>query len=373
MATQQPHYIFAGGGTGGHLYPALAVAEQIKKQQPDAAIVFLCSRRAVDARVLSAYPYEFYPLPAEGFSANPLRAIRFFAMGFKSYGFVKQFLLPHRQRAVLIGTGGFVSAPAVLAAHSLQIPVWMINVDAVPGKANRFLARFARQIFTQFEQTAPYFGRFADKAVCVGCPIRPEFANPDPQRARQAIGLSERKHTLLVTGASSGALGINQAMLLLIEKLAAYAANWQVVHLTGQAHYPAVSQAVKNAAISYFPIDYYDQMADLYAASDIIIGRGGAVSAAEYAAVGKPVICLPYPYHKDQHQRLNMLPLADAGAAVIVEEAAGQPQQTAQRLWLALEPLLNDERRRAQMACAARQIAKCDAAAVIAKTVLMTG
>lgn len=369
MNISAPHYIFAGGGTGGHLYPALAVADQLSKIQPQASIVFLCSRRAVDARVLSAYPYEFYPLPAEGFSANPLQAIRFFAMGFKSYGFVKQFLQPLAERCVLVATGGFVSAPAVLAAHALKIPVWLINVDYVPGKANRFLAHFARQIFTQFDQTSRYFGRFANKTVCVGCPVRAEFAHPKPQQAQQTIGLDSQKATLLITGASSGALGINQAMLRLIDKLAAFADRWQVVHLTGQAHYPAIAQVVKTAPIRYFPIDYYDQMADLYAASDLIIGRGGAVSVAEYAAVGKPVICLPYPYHKDQHQLLNVQPLVNAGAAIIVQETVGQPDQTAQRLWKTLEPLLKDDKKRLQMACAARSFCRLDAANHIANAI----
>ncbi len=363
-------FFFAGGGTGGHIYPALAVAAELTRQAPDARAIFFCSSRAVDARVLAGQPYEFYPLPALGFSAHPVRAIRFFAQFVKSYGFAKHILAAVRDEAVVIGTGGFVSAPVIWAARSLNIPIYMINVDYIPGKANRLLGRFAKHIFTQYPATTAYFKNGSAKVITAGCPIRAEFSHPNPDAARAALGLDTDKNILLITGASSGSQSINQAMLELLEKLSVFAADWQVVHLTGQAHYSAVKDAAVDAPVAYHAVDYYDAMADLYAAADIIVGRSGAVSTAEYAAAGKPTICLPYPYHKDKHQTLNASELADAGGAVIVEDIIGDTAATAASLWNVLHDMMVNPVRRQQMAAAARSVARPDAAAQIARRLL---
>lgn len=368
--TQRTQFFFAGGGTGGHIYPALAVAAELTCQNPRAEVVFFCSSRAVDARVLAGSGYEFIPLPAEGFSAHPVKAIRFGAQFLKSYFFVKQILLPARDNAVVIGTGGFVSAPVILAARALKIPVCMINVDYVPGKANRTLARCAQTVFTQYDRTADYFKKGKEKLISVGCPLRREFTSPDPDLARQTLGLNPDKKILLITGASSGSLSINQAMLKLLPELAAFADTWQIVHLTGQAHYQAVQSAAENAPITYHAVDYYDGMADLYAAADIIVGRSGAVSVAEYAAAGRPAVCLPYPYHKDNHQFLNASEMVTAGGAVIVEDIIGDTDKTAVSLMAVLRDLMTDDARRKRMAAAARSVARPDAAARIAKTLL---
>lgn len=364
---QRTQFFFAGGGTGGHIYPALAVAQELHRQQPNVETVFFCSSRAVDARILAEAGHEFFPLPAEGFSANPVKAIRFGTQFLKSYYFAKQILGAGRDESVVIGTGGFVSAPVILAAHALKIPVAILNVDAVPGKANRLLARFARTIFTQYEQTTAYFKKGPDKVVVTGCPLRASFAAPDADKARQTLGLEPDKKTLLITGASSGSLSINQAMLALMDDLAAFTAEWQVVHLTGQAHYAAVKKAAEQTPIRYHVVDYCDAMADLYAATDIIVGRSGAVSVAEYAAAGRPAVCLPYPYHKDNHQTLNAAGLVKAGAAIIVEDTVADTNKTAAALWTVLRELMNSQTRRDQMGSAARTMARPDAAERIAK------
>jgi UDP-N-acetylglucosamine--N-acetylmuramyl-(pentapeptide) pyrophosphoryl-undecaprenol N-acetylglucosamine transferase len=370
MTLKRTQFFFAGGGTGGHIYPALAIAEALTRRQPKSESVFFCSSRAVDARVLANTNYEFIPLPAEGFSLNPIKCVRFGAQFLKSYYFVKQILMPIREESVVIGTGGFVSAPVVLAAHSLKIPVYILNVDYVPGKANRQLARFAKTIFTQFAETEAYFPKYRERIAVVGCPLRPEFAAPNAEQARQALGLDADKKVILVTGASSGSLSINQAMLKLLPTLAPFADQWQVVHLTGQVHYEAMKAAAEKAAIGYHIVDYFDAMADLYAASDIIIGRSGAVSAAEYAAAGRASICLPYPYHKDKHQHLNASGLVNAGGAMIVEDVVGNVQQTASALRDALVRLMSDDAFRMRMAGCAKQTARVNAAEKIADMLL---
>jgi UDP-N-acetylglucosamine--N-acetylmuramyl-(pentapeptide) pyrophosphoryl-undecaprenol N-acetylglucosamine transferase len=182
--------------------------------------------------------------------------------------------------------------------------------------------------------------------------------------------LDADKKVILVTGASSGSLSINQAMLKLLPTLAPFADQWQVVHLTGQVHYEAMKAAAEKAAIGYHIVDYFDAMADLYAASDIIIGRSGAVSAAEYAAAGRASICLPYPYHKDKHQHLNASGLVNAGGAMIVEDVVGNVQQTASALRDALVQLMSDDAFRMRMAVCAKQTARVNAAEKIADMLL---
>ncbi len=347
------HYFFAGGGTGGHIYPALAVAEQIHQKQDGSSILFFCSHREIDARVLSGTGYEFLPLPAVGLAMGPRKLVHCFAQFVKSYYFAKQILAPFRQNAVVVGTGGFVAAPVVMAARSLKIPVYLINVDSVPGKANRFLGRFARKVFVQFEETAQFFKQ--DRVEAVGCPLRQGFQNPDKHKAFSELGLEEGKKVLLITGASSGSMNINNAILAIMPELSEQADQWQVVHLTGQLHIDSVKEAVAGLDMTYHAVDYYDDMPSLLAASDIVIGRSGAVSVAEYAAAGKPAICIPYPYHKDRHQYKNARTLVDAGAAVIVEDNVESPSRTAQDLLSGLMALMSNEDKCSQMASAAKR------------------
>ena len=354
------HYFFAGGGTGGHIYPALAVAEQITKRNDGSSILFFCSSRDIDARIMSKSGYEFLPLPAVGFSKSPRQLFQFCMLLVKSYYFVKHILMAYRENTVVIGTGGFVSAPVVFAARALKIPVYLVNTDTVPGKANRLLARYAKKVFVQFEQSAAFFPK-RDVQV-VGCPLRSDFQNPDRHKAFSDLALEEGKKVLLVTGASSGASNINDAMMSILSELSPFADDWQVVHLTGMLHIEEVKQAVEGLDITYHAMDYDDDMSSLLAAADVVVGRAGAVSVAEFAAAGVPAICLPYPYHKDNHQRKNAQVLVDAGAAVIVDDNTDSPAQTANDLLTALTDLLGNESKRTTMAVSARDIGTTDAA-----------
>lgn len=367
MSEQPQHYFFAGGGTGGHIYPALAVADRIHEARPDASILYFSSSREVDARILSKTGYEFLPLPAVGLSASPRKLVHFYAQFVKSYHFVKQIMAPFKKDAAVIGTGGFVTAPVVMAARSLKIPVYLINVDIVPGKANRFLGRFAKKVFVQFADTAAYFK--ADKVQVTGCPLRAGFARPDGRKAVADLSLNAEKRIVLVTGASSGSMNINEAMVNILEELSGFSDDWQIVHLTGQLHIDDVKDAVAGATMAYHAVDYYDDMPSLLAAADIVVGRSGAVSVAEYAAAGKPAVCLPYPYHKDRHQYKNAQQLVDAGSAVIVEDHVESPKLTAATLLGVLTDLMSDPRRRDGMAAAARQAGRPDAAGTIADAI----
>lgn len=362
------HVFFAGGGTGGHLYPALAVAEQIQKIAPDSQITFFCSGRAVDARVLSPTGYDFLPLPAQGLGLSPRQFARFYAGFIKSYYFVKHILSLEKENAVVVGTGGFVCAPVVFAARALKIPVYLINVDIVPGKANRLLGRLSQKVFVQFEATAGCFK--PGKAVITGCPLRSGFEYPDRMAAITKLHLDPDKKTVLITGASSGSRDINDAILKILPQFERFAEGWQIVHLTGQANFQDVVSKTKNCPIHYSPVEYYDDMPNLYAAADLIVGRSGAVSVAEYAASGKPSICIPYPYHKDNHQFLNAEQLTRHGGAVVAAQDLKNPARFVECLERLLVELMNDDKRRAKMSENAVRFTRTGASRVIAETII---
>ena len=361
-------FFFAGGGTGGHIYPAIAVAQQIAKIEPTAKIHFFCSTRSIDEQILGQTGFECTALPAKGFSMGLRRLIDFCRSFQESTKIAKEMIGPSKD-AVVIGAGGFVSAPVCWAAHKCRVPIALLNVDIVPGRANKILARWADEIFVQFEETREYFAGRKAKISIVGCPLRTGFGNPQPEKAIEQLGLDRKKKILLITGASSGSENINKAVCSLLDKLAAFADDWQIVHLAGQHNYEKVYSYYSNAKISNKVVGYFDDMPDLLAAADLVIGRSGAVSVAEYAAATVPSICMPYPYHKDKHQYLNAGKLVEVGAAVIVDDL---PDEKDRSEWLAeeLEELMKNDQLRREMKEGCGKIANPDADRKIAEQLL---
>jgi len=371
-------YFFAGGGTGGHIYPGLALAQYLRRQYPAAKIVFFCSNRPIDAQILAPTGFTYIPLPGQGLSRNPLTNLAAAADLLKAYDFARKqmhtIIRAHSPNpnskcpAICLGIGGFASAPAVFAAGRLGLPIAMLNVDIVPGKANSLLAPFVKTIFTQFYETAPHFGRHAHKNRVSGCPLRDSFRHPDPHKAVRELKLHPTRKILLITGASSGSRTINDAALTILPRLEPFAETWQIVHLTGSAaNTRTLETRAADTKIAVHLLDYYDDMASLLSAADLVVGRAGAVSVAEYAAAAVPAVCLPYPWHKDRHQYLNAETLVRAGAAVIVDDHPNDPQTTADNLFSALEPLITDDQKRTRMAQAAKAAAKTNAAELIAQ------
>jgi UDP-N-acetylglucosamine--N-acetylmuramyl-(pentapeptide) pyrophosphoryl-undecaprenol N-acetylglucosamine transferase len=364
------HFYFAGGGTGGHIYPAIAVAQELLRAEPACEITFFCSQRPIDARIFSGTGFHFIPLPVRSFSRNPYEAFLFLKSLFSAKKLVTQTILSDRPgEAVLFGIGGFVSAPAVLAARSLKIPIAILNIDAVPGKANKLFARYAKDIFVQFEKTGRGFGPNHHKVMVTGCPLRPAFFNADKNVVITALNLSPKKKVLLVTGASGGAANINNVIGYLLDQLETFAADWQIVHLAGIAHYDAVRTLYKQAKIHHRVLDYFDDMPSLLAATELVIGRAGAMSVAEFAASCTPAICLPYPYHTDKHQKLNAQYLVDAGCAVLVDDLC-DTEKTARLLWPVLAELMSLGEKLQQMQQNCGRIVQPDAAAQISQKLL---
>ncbi|RKY24916.1 MAG: hypothetical protein DRP62_02655, partial [Planctomycetota bacterium] len=353
-------FFFAGGGTGGHIYPAVAIAEQIIKLQPDTQIYFFVSTRSIDSQILSKTNFKYTQLPAQSFSIRPSQIMSFCSSFLKSYQIAKRAIAKSKNPAV-IGVGGFVAAPVCLAAHKSNVPIALLNVDIVPGRANKITARWARETFVQFEETKEYFAKHKAKVSVLGCPLRNGFENPQPDKVIEQLGLDRNKNILLITGASSGSENINEAVCSLLDRLAGFADDWQLIHLTGIGNYEKVKEKYAGAKIGYKVLRYFDDMADLLSASALVIGRSGAVSVAEYAAAAVPSICMPYPYHKDRHQYLNAGKLVEAGAGIIVDDLPDAKERIGW-LWEELEPLLKDCEKREEMKNACRQIAVKDAA-----------
>jgi UDP-N-acetylglucosamine--N-acetylmuramyl-(pentapeptide) pyrophosphoryl-undecaprenol N-acetylglucosamine transferase len=190
--------------------------------------------------------------------------------------------------------------------------------------------------------------------------LRSGFRNPEPNKAIEQLRLEREKRVLLITGASSGSENINKTVCSLLEKLDAFANDWQIVHLAGRDNYEKVSSEYGDAKISHRVSGYFDDMPSLLAAADLVVGRSGAVSVAEFAAASVPSICMPYPYHKDRHQYLNAGKLVEAGAAVIVDDLADEKDR-AEWLWEELEALMKDQKKRREMAEACRTVASPEA------------
>ena len=371
------NFFFAGGGTGGHIYPAIAIVERMLKLKSDASVHFFCSTRYIDSQILYQTGLSYKSLPAKGFSIRPVKLLFFCISFFESYKIARR-VLAESKNAVVVGIGGFVSVPACLAAHKLGVPIVLLNADAVPGRANKAIAKWADRIFVQFEDTKQYFsvgsfklkrGDGAANVAVVGCPLRTGFDNLQPEKAFEQLGLDRQKKILLITGASTGSKSINEAVCSLLENFDAFADQWQIVHLTGRLHFEDIQSRYIGAKISHKVREYFDNMPDLLSAADLVVGRSGAVSVAEYAAAGVPSICIPYPHHRDKQQRLNAAKLLEAGAAVVVEDLP-RKGDLGRRLWAELEELMKNEQKRKNMAESCKKIANTQAASQIAEQLL---
>ncbi|MCC7294055.1 MAG: UDP-N-acetylglucosamine--N-acetylmuramyl-(pentapeptide) pyrophosphoryl-undecaprenol N-acetylglucosamine transferase [Phycisphaerales bacterium] len=353
--------VFAGGGTGGHLYPALAVAEEIRHRRPEARIVFCGSDRRIDEIILSTSGCEAVTQHLPRLSKAPWRwpAI---LKGYRQALSSSRSLLASLRPSVVIGSGGAASLPVMLQARRVGIPTVLFNPDALPGRANRFLARRADRVLVQWEESVAHFPR-RDRVHVTGCPVRPAFLSGDRDGSGAKFGLDPSKKTLLITGASLGARTVNRAVVACLDLVRGFP-DWQVLHLTGDADYQEVLKAYASTATSGVVLAYTHDMADALRAADLVVSRAGASTLAELTAMGRPSILLPYPFHRDMHQLANACVLADGGAAVVLKDRI-EAARNAPVLKEALGSLLGDEARRRKMADAARRQGRRDAAAVV--------
>ena len=351
-------YVFAGGGTGGHLFPGLAVAEALRRHAPDAHVTFFTTPRPLDRQLLGPAGYEQIEQPVLPFTLHPLRLPGFWWSWQTSIRAARAYLRTHRPRAVL-GLGGYAAGPPVVAARSLGIRTALLNPDAIPGRANRHLARHADLVVLQWDVAQAYFPSGTNCQV-LGCPIRSEFAAADGAEGRRHFDLDPLRPVLLVTGASQGAHTVNQTMLHVWPAFHAAHPQWQLLHLTGPADEAEVRATYATAASPARVVSFTHEMPLALAAADLVVSRAGASTLAELTALGKPAILFPYPYHRDRHQHANAQVLADRGAAILLEDRL-QPELNAPALRDALDNVA-DPAVRHRMAQAAASLARGNAA-----------
>jgi len=358
--------LLAGGGTGGHLYPGIAVADALRDRLPDAKSLFLCTARDIDRVILEPAGFEYLPQPI----VPPRRSVGGLLKFWRSWRETKDMVrrvLRERRPAAVVGLGGYAAGVAVKLAALRRIPTVLLNPDVIPGKANQYLMRYAKAVCCQFAAPQHFPAEHRDKLKVTGCPIRRDIRHlPPREQAASRLELDPMLHTLLITGASQGAVTLNEAMLALAGSITLN--GWQILHLAGREHGEAVRRGYREKGIAARVVDFTAAMADVWAVTDLALSRAGASSCAELTACGVPSILMPYPFHRDLHQRANAQTLADAGAAILVDDEK-DAARNASKLRPILESLLYDAPRRQAMSDAARKLGRPDAADAVAAVV----
>ena len=345
--------VIAGGGTGGHLYPGIAVAREVLRRMPDAVVSFAGTTRGLEARVVPAAGFELDTIRSAGLKGRSLTA-RLRGAALVPAGLLDAWrLLTRRRPQVVMGVGGYSSGPVVLAAALRRIPTLVLEQNAVPGLTNRLLAPWVRAAAVTYEQTLSFFGR---RGFVAGNPVRAEFFHTSKSDVR-----TSNVRRVLVLGGSQGAHAINVAMVAAAPELVRRSADVAVVHQTGERDLETVREGYRRAGVQVRAESFLDTVAREMDEADVVISRAGATTLAELAASGRPAVLVPFPAATDDHQRKNALVLDRAGAAVLID----QKDLTPQGLAGVVGDLLDDADRRARMAAAMRTFAKPEAAACI--------
>jgi UDP-N-acetylglucosamine--N-acetylmuramyl-(pentapeptide) pyrophosphoryl-undecaprenol N-acetylglucosamine transferase len=360
--------LLAGGGTGGHLYPGIAVAEALRTVAPYMKPVFICTTRDIDRVILEPTGFEFIRQPIVPWKKSIGGTLRFARHFGETWDLVRK-LLKDRKPAAVLGLGGYAAGLAVKLAARKKIPTALLNPDVIPGEANRLLMKQAVAVCCQFAETSEQVDEsLRPKLKVTGCPIRSEILSlPKREEAAGRLSLDPALNTLVVTGASLGAQTINEAVLTMLQGVTLH--GWQLLHLSGRDHAPAVRAGYRDLAVPAVVIDFTPAMADIWAVADLAISRSGASSCAELTACGIPSILFPYPFHRDLHQRANGKVLETAGAAIVLDDEKDR-KKNAEKLRPAVESLLYDVDKRQAMSAAARKLGKPGAAENVAR--LMT-
>ena len=375
--------LLVGGGSGGHIYPNLAVVERLRETAAAGGMAvephLVVSDRGLDADIARGSGVGWTAVPASPLARGPRGLWRFVRDHRRGAAAVGR-LLEQTGAGAVVCTGGFVSGPAVAAAARAGVPVALVSLDAVPGKANRWAARRAAKVFAAFAPPLP--GAGLRGAEVVGYPLRRAAVGDRSaggvRRAREHFGLDPARETLLVFAGSQGARTINRAMTVLAgggggggPGGGGAMAGWQVLHVAGSE--AGAAEALRSkygaAGVAARVVAFCDRMDLAWAAADLGVTRAGAGTVAEAWANAVPCLMLPYPFHRDRHQRHNAAPLAAAGGAVVLEDLV-DPAANATALRKHLAPLLRDGGKRAVMREALEAARPGDGAGAVARWVV---
>jgi UDP-N-acetylglucosamine--N-acetylmuramyl-(pentapeptide) pyrophosphoryl-undecaprenol N-acetylglucosamine transferase len=351
--------VVAGGGTGGHLYPGIAVARELLRRVPDARVSFAGTARGLESRIVPKEGFELDVIRSAGLKGKSITA-RLRGVALVPAGLWDAWsILSRRRPHAVIGVGGYSSGPVVLAAALRRIPTMVLEQNAVPGLTNRLLAPWVRAAAVTYEQTLAFFG---GRGIVTGNPVRAEFF--------EALATSSAARSagprVLVLGGSQGARAINHAMVAAAPELAQRHPGLEIIHQTGERDLATVREGYARSGVRARAEAFIDAVAREMAAADLVVCRAGATTLAELAAAGRPALLVPFPAATDDHQRKNAQVLVTAGAAAMLEESALTPARLAGEV----AALLADAGRLREMGAAMRGFATPQAAARIVDRLL---
>ena len=359
--------LMAGGGTGGHLYPAIAVAQELAGRPKGPDILFVVGRKGMEREIVAQYGFKLVRISAKGMPRKAgIRLVGFAAATFVSLFEVLALLLRWRPD-VILGTGGYVSGPVLTLGWLLRIPCVVQEQNSVPGLTNRFLSRFANEVHLTFAESRKYFKR-KDNLKLTGNPVRRELLKCDRDSAVQKLGLNSERMTVLVMGGSTGAHSINLAAIGALNKLF-HRKDLQFILQTGKQDFEWVRQSVEPFGDRIVVMPYIVSVGEVYCCADLMVCRAGAMTISEVAACGIPAIFVPYPYAIYDHQVQNARNLVDRGAAEMILDR----ELNADILAATIGRLTSDESRLKRMSISARSFARLDTAERIAKSLVDIG
>jgi UDP-N-acetylglucosamine--N-acetylmuramyl-(pentapeptide) pyrophosphoryl-undecaprenol N-acetylglucosamine transferase len=360
MSKISTHIVFSGGGTGGHLFPGLAVAERLSAEIANLRVTFAGSGKAFERKHVLAAGYEYLALPCRPLPGKPGEAIPFVVENLAGYFAARRFLKVEGVDAV-VGLGGYASVPMGRAAVHSSIPLALLEQNAIPGRATRWLSKRADLICTSFDETE---NCLTNRCTIrnTGNPVRKEFFSPLP------MGEGTSQRLLLILGGSGGARSINENVPRALYKLNRSLAGWKIVHQTGEADCEATQTLYRKLAIDATVLPFIHDLSHQLSQADLIVCRAGGTTLAELAAKAVPAVLVPFPAAKDDHQRKNARIYAEAGAAAIVEEPPA-PGRLDDALADPLESLLTDAGWRQEMSAAMARLARPHAAEDVAELV----
>lgn len=366
--TRKLRVLFAGGGTGGHISPALAIAQTLRQVYPQVEILFVGTADRLEAIKVPAAGFAFRAISVHGLAgrwtpeglAMRLRGLAELLSGlpfWQSMGIIGQF-----RPDVVVGTGGYVCGPVLTAAWVSGVPSLLVEQNEEIGNTSRLVSRFIRLAAVISDKSGAFFRARGIRTETVGNPVRPAVLATTREEGIAALGLETDRLTLSILGGSLGSTPVNEATAGAIKRLAGekwFRDGWQIVHVVGPQRGGALaSEEVHHLGITYWAYPFLDNIHDLLAASDLIVSRGGGTFLAEIAARGVPMVIIPWSGAANNHQARNAEPFAAAGAAVVVPDE----ELSAERLLTILDDVLPDPGKRAAMAQACRRLGRPDAA-----------
>jgi UDP-N-acetylglucosamine--N-acetylmuramyl-(pentapeptide) pyrophosphoryl-undecaprenol N-acetylglucosamine transferase len=365
MRNLKSHVLFAGGGTAGHLFPGLAVAEYLRNHAPHVRISFAGTGKAFESRYIEKAGFAYLQLPSRPFPQKATEALRFVTENVAGYYAARKYLR-EQQVGLVVGLGGYASVPAARAAAAAGIPYLLLEQNAIPGRATRWLAPGATVICSAFEGIRSRLKKSARVRV-TGNPLRKPFTAQATQQRNLPDRLGGRR-TLLVMGGSGGAQTLNEQVPRALYKAGAVLHGWNVVHQTGERDVTRTAELYRKLGIAATVAPFIDELPQLMRDSQLAICRAGGTTLAELAASGLPAVVLPFPAATDDHQRENAEVFAAAGACRMVDEREVEGRLDNQLAQLAIE-LAADHRQRVRMAQAMTALARPQATRRVARSI----